>query len=312
MSYKDYYQVLGIGRDASAEELQKAYRRLAKKYHPDVSKEPDAEDRFKELGEAYEVLKDPEKRRLYDKWGQHWKAISEGRQPPPGSPGSSEFRFDFGDFDFGGAGGGGGSGGADFRSIFEQVFGGQRQSRPGHRRRPPPRGRPKDHETTLTLSVKAAYDGGPRDIQFVDAMTGEPKRLTVNVPGGVRSGQRIRLSGQAGGGGDLYLVVEIANGDLFRIEGDDVTTPLKVSPSEAVLGGTAPLTTLDGNVRVKIPPGSSTGRRIRLRGRGYPGKGGRRGDLFAEIQVVVPSEPTDEEKKLYAQLAEVSPFDPRD
>ena len=290
MSYKDYYQVLGIGRDASAEELQKAYRRLAKKYHPDVSKEPDAEDRFKELGEAYEVLKDPEKRRLYDKWGQHWKAISEGRQPPPGSPGSSEFRFDFGDFDFGGAGGGGGSGGADFRSIFEQVFGGQRQS----------------------LSVKAAYDGGPRDIQFVDAMTGEPKRLTVNVPGGVRSGQRIRLSGQAGGGGDLYLVVEIANGDLFRIEGDDVTTPLKVSPSEAVLGGTAPLTTLDGNVRVKIPPGSSTGRRIRLRGRGYPGKGGRRGDLFAEIQVVVPSEPTDEEKKLYAQLAEVSPFDPRD
>ncbi|MEC7524295.1 MAG: DnaJ C-terminal domain-containing protein [Myxococcota bacterium] len=306
MTYKDYYQVLGVGRDASAEELQKAYRRLAKKYHPDVSKEPDAEDRFKELGEAWEVLKDPEKRRLYDKWGPHWKAISEGRQPPPGGPGSSEFRFDFGDLGFGGSEGG------DFRSIFEQVFGGRGPGGPGGRRRRPGRARPKDHETTLALSVQAAYEGGPRDIQFVDSITGEPKRLTVNVPAGVRAGQRIRLSGQAGGGADLYLVVEVKSGEPFRIEGDDVTTPLRISPSEAVLGGTAPLTTLDGNVRVKIPPGSSSGRRIRLRGRGYPGKGGRRGDLYAEIQVMVPSEPTEEEKSLYARLAEVTRFDPRE
>ncbi|HJL17998.1 MAG TPA: DnaJ C-terminal domain-containing protein [Sandaracinaceae bacterium LLY-WYZ-13_1] len=304
MTYKDYYQVLGVPRDAEPKAINRAYRKLARKYHPDVSKAPDAEARFKELGEAYEVLKDPDKRRLYDKWGPHWKAISEGRQPPGGRPRSSEVRFDFGDFDFG-------QSTDDLHSVFETVFGGARP-RPGRRSRrpPPPRGR--DQETVMDLPVPFAFRGGPRDIQFRDGATGRARRLTVNVPAGVRDGQRIRLAGQASGGkGDLFLVVRLAADGRFRLEGDDVHTHLEISPSEAVLGTTAPLETLDGRVKLKVPPGSSTGRQIRLRNHGYPDKNGRRGDLYAEIRVAVPSDPSDEERALYQRLAEISRFDPR-
>jgi curved DNA-binding protein len=299
VSYKDYYKVLEVERAATGEEIQRSYRKLARKYHPDVNKEPSAEARFKEIQEAHEVLKDPDKRRLYDKYGTHWKAISEGRMPAQG-PGSAEVRVDFGPFDVG-------SNINDLRSIFEQVF--TSQPRDGRRKRPP--ARRGDQETTLELGVAAAYQGGSREIHFTDTTTGEARRISVQVPPGVRHGQRIRLSGQAAGGADLYLEVRVVADERFRLSGDDVHTTLRVSPSEAVLGGTAPLSTLDGKVKVKIPPASSTGRQIRLRDRGYPTRDGRRGDLYAEIAIVVPPEPSDDERKLYERIAELSRFDPR-
>ncbi len=301
MSYKDYYDVLGARREATQSEIQKRYRSLAKKYHPDVSKEPDAEARFKEIGEAYEVLKDEEKRSLYDKWGPHWRAISEGRQPPRGAPSSSEVNFDFGDFGFN-------SGTSDINSVFEQVFGGRGPSRRRGRR-----ARRGDQETSFDIGVADAYKGGGREIQFVEAGTGQQRRLKVTVPAGVRDGQRIRLGGQAAGGrGDLYLKVRLTSDATFRLDRDDVYVALRISPSEAALGTAAPLETLDGRVKIRVPPGSSTGRQIRLRGRGYPSKSGKRGDLFAEIQVVVPKVLSDDERRLYEQLAEVSSFDPRE
>lgn len=306
MSYKDYYEVLGVSRDASAQEIQRSYRGLAKRFHPDVSKEEDAEARFKEIGEAYEVLKDAEKRRLYDKWGPHWRAISEGRQPPPGD--SREVRIDFDDF-------GVGSNVHDMSDIFEQVFGGRgsargRRARSGRTPSSPPS---RAQETTLELGVSAAYRGGARDIQFTDSRTRERRRLSVTVPAGVRDGQRIRLGGQAHQGrGDLYLRVKLVNDERFRLNGVDVYTTLRISPTEAVLGATCPLETLDGRVSLRVPPGSSTGRHIRLKGRGYPSRDKSRGDLYAEIQVVVPRELEPEERALYEQLAEISKFDPRD
>lgn len=300
MTYRDYYKVLGVERGATADDISRSYRKLARKYHPDVSKEPDAEARFKEIQEANEVLKDPDKRRLYDKYGPQWKAISEGRQPPQG-PDPSEMHFDFGPF-------GVGSNVNDLHSIFEQVFGAQQQRAGARRRQRPPR---RDQETVLDLSVADAFRGGATDLQFTDTSTGERRRLSVNVPPGVREGQRIRLAGQGAGGADLFLKVKIVADDRFRLKGDDVYTTLRISPHEAVLGGSASLETLDGTVKVKIPPGSSTGRQIRLRERGYPTRAGGRGDLYAEVQIAVPPKPTDEERALYEQLAAVSRFDPR-
>ncbi len=300
MSYRDYYAVLGVGREATQEEIQRAYRKLARTYHPDVSKEADAEARFKEVQEAHEVLKDPDKRRLYDKYGAQWKAISEGRAQP--RPSSSEMHVDFGPF-------GVGSNVNDLRSIFEQVFAGARPP-PRRSARPKPGGRG-DQETVLDLPILDAFRGGPRDIQFTDTSTGERRKLSIQVPPGIREGQRIRLAQRGAGGADLYLTVRLLPDERFRLAGDDVFTTLKVSPSEAVLGGSAPLITLDGRVKIRIPPGSSTGRRIRLRERGYPARGGRRGDLYAEVQVMVPEAPSDEERALYERLAEVSHFDPR-
>ncbi|MGE0785495.1 MAG: DnaJ C-terminal domain-containing protein [Sandaracinaceae bacterium] len=302
MSYRDYYQILGVGRDATAEEVQKSYRSLAKRYHPDVSKEPDAEARFKEIGEAYEVLKDADKRRLYDKWGPQWRAISEGRAPPPGT--GREVRYDFGDA-------ASGSNINDLDALFEQVFGGRGTARGRRTRgRTPSSPSVRTPETVLSLGVSAAYRGGTRELSITDPATRERRRLTVNVPAGVRDGQRIRLPATMNGG-DLYLRIQVSSDERFRLVGDNVFTTLRISPSEAVLGGTAPLVTLDGKVNLKVPPGSSSGRQIRLKGRGYPASGGVRGDLFAEIAVSVPAEPTDEERDLYEQLARVSRFDPR-
>jgi curved DNA-binding protein len=298
VSYKDYYAVLGVERNASADAIQRAYRKLARKYHPDVSKEPNAEARFKTVQEAYEVLKDADKRRLYDKYGPQWKAISEGRAPPP-SPFNSEVRFDFSPFGFG-------TDIDDLRSVFEQVFGGRE---PRSAARPQRRAR-RDQETMLELPVHAAFAGGPRELTLTDP-SGAARRLSITVPPGVREGQRIRLAGQADGGGDVYLIVKVVPDPRFRLKGDDVYTTLRVSPSEAVLGAHAPLTTLDGQVKVKVPAGSSSGRHVRLRERGYPSKNGKRGDLYAEIQVVVPAHPSDEERALYQKLEEISRFDPR-
>jgi curved DNA-binding protein len=313
LEYKDYYATLGVKKDASQDEVQKAYRKLARKYHPDVNKDPKAEAKFKEIGEAYEVLKDEEKRKKYDQYGSAWKSAQQRGAPPPGWEG---MHFDFGGepggFDFGGMGGGEG-----FSSFFEMLFG---RGGPGGRtadgfgggRFGPRPGT--DSEAQLAITLEEAVHGGRREIALSDPSTGQRKNLSVRIPAGVRPGQKIRLAGQGGGGmgggpaGDLLLKIEIEPDPRFRIEGSDLYTTLPVSPWEAALGGEAVVETLDGDVRVRIPAGSSSGRKIRLRGRGLSLPGGGKGDLFAEIRVVVPEQLSERERELFEQLAEESHF----
>jgi curved DNA-binding protein len=313
VSYKDYYQVLGVPRTASQEEIQKAFRKLARKYHPDVNKDPGAEERFKDANEANEVLKDPKKRELYDKYGEAWKAISEGRQPPPGAEQGIPFDFGMNGSSFDGMGGIG--------DIFEQFFGGRARRTRG-------RGRARggagfsmpgqDQEAAIELDVESAFRGGTQTLTMRDPETGETRSVDVKVPPGVRPGQRIRLArlggpGMGGGSrGDLYLHVQVTPSERFRLgEDGSLTTTLPVGPHEAALGASVPVRTLDGELHVKVPAGSSSGRKIRLRGKGYPQAGGGRGDLIAEVMIRVPRELTAAERALYEQLARASSFDPR-
>ncbi|MFP5287353.1 MAG: DnaJ C-terminal domain-containing protein [Thermoanaerobaculia bacterium] len=328
MEYKDYYATLGVKKDASQDDIQKAYRKLARKYHPDVNKDPQAEVKFKEVGEAYEVLKDPDKRKKYDQFGANWNRV--GGSPPPGWEGVHyDFGgggFDFGDFS-GFSGGGGGTG--NFSDFFEMLFG---AGGPGGRRRTatwgpggPAGAGPGfgargggDTEAVITLSLEEAIQGGTREITLSDPNTGQRKTLSVRIPEGVRPGQKIRLSGQGspgmGGGasGDLYLKIEIAPDPRFKVEGSDIHSPVAVAPWEAALGGEAEVETPTGPVRIRIPAGSSSGRKIRLRGRGLSQSGGGKGDLYAEIRIVVPERLTDRERELYEQLAEISGFRARE
>jgi curved DNA-binding protein len=319
LDYKDYYQVLGVARGAGQEEIQKAYRKLARKFHPDVSKEANAEARFKEIAEAYEVLKDPEKRAKYDRFGQAWNARQAGGAPPPGF---EEFQFDFG------GGAPFGTGPSGFSSFFEMLFGqGAGRGRGGGRDAwaswsTEGRGgwaRPgANHEVGLQLTLEEAARGGVRELGLHDPASGETRRLKVNLPRGVRSGQSIRVPGQGGTGigsgpaGDLMLRVEIAPHPRFRLDGRDLVTTLDVSPWEAALGSEAEIRTLDGQVRVRIPAGTSSGRRIRVRGRGFPGgRNEEPGDLIAELRVVVPPTLSERERELYEQLRKASSPSPR-
>jgi curved DNA-binding protein len=313
LEYKDYYATLGVKKDASPEDIQKAYRKMARKFHPDVNKAPEAEVKFKEIGEAYEVLKDPDKRQKYDQYGSAWKRAQQTGAPPPGWEG---VHFDFGQggggFDFGG-----GVGGGDFSSFFEMLFGG---GRPGGRGRGAGFGGfgqgfgGGDTEATISLSLEEAVRGGKREIALSDPNTGQRKTLSVRIPEGVRAGQRIRLAGQGqpgmngGQAGDLYLKIEIEADPRYKVDGANLQTPVAVTPWEAALGGEAEVQTLDGPVRVKIPAGSSTGRKIRLRGKGLPQAGGEKGDLIAEIRIVVPETLSERERELFEQLAAASSF----
>ncbi|HRC84930.1 MAG TPA: DnaJ C-terminal domain-containing protein [Thermoanaerobaculia bacterium] len=310
MDYKDYYATLGVARDASQEDIQKAYRKLARKYHPDVNTAAGAEDKFKEIGEAYEVLKDPDKRGKYDQFGHAWRAAQRGGngQGSQGFEGFEGFGFDFGNLrDFANLGGAG-RGGSGFSSFFEMLFG--RGAGMGAEAHPWGEGG-NDQEATITLSLDEAASGGKRQITVTEE-SGERRALTVNIPPGVRPGGRIRLRGKGGmsrrGGarGDLYLRIEILPHPRFRLDGQDIRTSLEISPWEAVLGGQMPIETLTGRLQVRIPPGSSSGRVIRLRGQGFPQPSGERGDLLAEIKIVVPEELSDTERQLYQQLAEAS------
>ncbi|MCZ6507670.1 MAG: J domain-containing protein [Acidobacteria bacterium] len=321
MDYKDYYATLGVDRKASSADIQKAYRKLARKFHPDVNKSPEAEERFKEITEAYEVLKHSEKRVKYDQFGSAWKQAQHTGGPPPGfedifsSFGGQTGR---GGFEGGGAGG--------FSSFFEALFGGGGPARSGDWNwagtgpgaTAPGRAQAADQEASIGLSLEEAAGGGTRQITISDPISGRTRTLRVKIPAGVRAGQRIRLGGQGapaiGGGkpGDLYLRVELLPHPRFELEGNRLLTQLEVAPWEAALGGEAEVPTLTGKVRVRVPPGSSSGRKIRLRGKGFPASGGKAaGDLIAEIRVVVPAEPSDEERELYEQLADVSSFRPR-
>jgi curved DNA-binding protein len=318
VDYKDYYAVLGVSKDASQEDIQKAYRKLARKYHPDVNKDPGAEARFKEIAEAKEVLADPEKRQKYDRYGSAWRhAQQHGGAPPPGA---EDFQFDFGGggfrgFDFGDLGGGGGASG--FSSFFEMLFGGARGGAWQGARAGDWSSAGADHEARLELSLEEAARGGEREITLSDPATGESKTYRVKIPPGVRAGQRIRLSGRGGKGsgsgkaGDLYLKVELAPDPRFRLEGSDLHTRLPVAPWEAALGGEAEVATLTGPVSVRVPSGSPSGRKIRLRGKGFPTRDGGHGDLLAEIRIVVPEQLSAKERELYEELREKSPFKAR-
>jgi curved DNA-binding protein len=315
VAYRDYYEALGVPRGASNDEIRQAYRKLAREYHPDVNKDPGAADRFKEISEAYEVLRDPEKRERYDRLGANWRAGDDvsgaagfgGFRPggASGRPGRAserggafeDVRVSFGD--------GGGSFG-DFSDLFEGLFG----ARSGRGFAGARRGA--DLEAELELSLEEAAEGGHRWVALADGRSYE-----VTIPPGVRDGQRIRLAGEGrqgnGGGpvGDLLLRVRLRPHPRFRLEGDDLYTELPVSPWEAALGATVELKTLDGKAQVKVPGGSSCGRRLRLRGEGMPRPGGTRGDLYAEVRILVPKKLSRAERKAFEQLAEASKFDPR-
>lgn len=309
MEYKDYYRILGVGRDASQEEIKRAYRKLARKYHPDVSKEKDAETRFKEVSEAYEALRDPERRRAYDQLGRGWRPGEEFR-PPPGW----EVHFGTGDLGVEGFGPG------EFSEFFESLFG---TGRAGARRRTGGvRMAGADQHARIRISLEDAYHGATRTLALQLPVTGpdgrthrQTRNLKVTIPKGVTKGQRIRLAGQGqpgiGGGpnGDLYLEVDFEPHRHFRAEGRDVYMNLKIAPWEAALGATVTVPTLGGPVELKIPPGSQSGQQLRLRGRGLPGT--PPGDQYVLLQVVTPRADTPAARAFYERMRREMNFDPR-
>jgi curved DNA-binding protein len=318
---RDYYEVLGVSRDAGPDELQQAFRRLARANHPDVNRDPGAEERFKEINEAYQVLSDPELRKRYDRFGEDFRQVPEdweqrvgaaagGPRGRPGrgrretwSPGGADYG---GGFDGGGFGGG--FGGVDIEDLLGGMFGGRGRGRAG-----PVAGA--DQEAELPLTVEEAYRGGRRPVTL-NGPDG-PRTYTVTIPPGVTDGRRIRLAGEGGRGlgagpaGDLYLVVRLLPHPRFRVEGKDITVDLRLSPWEAALGATVPVATPGGGTKVTVPAGTSTGRRLRLRGEGMPDPTGRPGDLYAEVKIMVPPRLTDRERELFSELAAISTFDPR-
>ncbi|MYT20559.1 DnaJ domain-containing protein [Streptomyces sp. SID7760] len=304
---RDFYEVLGVPRTADRDEIQRAYRALARRYHPDVNKDPQAEDRFKEVNEAFSVLSDPEQRARYDRFGDDFRQIPEdweervaaGAGGGSGWPGGGP-RVRYSTSGFGGEG-------VDVEDLFGSLFGGAGRTRvPGA-----------DQEAELPLTVEEAYRGGRRTVTL--AGPGGQRRYQVDVPPGTTDGQRIRLAGEGGRGsgedapaGDLYLRVRIQPHPEFRLEGRNVHVKLPVTPWEAALGATVPVRTPSGaTAKVTVPAGSSSGRRLRLRGEGMPGPRGVNGDLYAELRIMVPPRLTDRERELMEELAAVSSFDPR-
>jgi len=302
---RDFYEVLGLRREATPDEIQRAYRRLARTYHPDINKNPEAEDRFKEISEAYDVLSDPDLRKRYDAFGHDYHRVPEDVDPETwagarsGRTGQRAGRGERVWFD---------EGGIDFEDLFDGMFGAR-----GRRRWGPIPGA--DQEVELELSLEEAYTGVHRWLT-ISALEGT-RSVEVTVPPGVTDGQRIRLVGQGGEGtggaaaGDLYLVVRIAPHPRYRVEGRDIHVELPLAPWEAALGATVAVDTPGGEAKVRVPGGTSSGRRLRLRGRGLPSPRGRNGDLYAEVRVMLPSQLTEEERHLFEQLAATSTFDPR-
>ena len=312
MEFRDYYNTLGVERNASPEEIKRAYRRLARKYHPDVSTEPEAETRFKEMKEAYEVLKDPEKRAAYDQFGEHWKS---GQQFEPPPQWDREFNFDQQGFDGMDAGG--------FSDFFESLFGQRGHAgferggfREAHRHG-------ENINAHIAISIEDAYRGATRQISLevpeVDKtgrITRKRRTLNVTIPKGIQAGQRIRLEKQGGPGvgsgtrsGDLFLQVEFEKHPVYEAHGRNVHVKLPITPAEAVLGRTVQAPTLGGPVDLKIPAGSSTGKQLRLKGRGLPGD--PPGDQYIELEIAIPKDVSPEALKLYEQLSEADSFNPR-
>jgi curved DNA-binding protein len=327
-NFRNYYEILGVPKDASSEDIKRSFRRLARKYHPDLNPgDKVAEDRFKDLGEAYEILSDSTKRSEYDQFGDYWKQKGfQGQSRSTGSASSStrttpgtRAEPDYSEF-------------ADFQDFLDQLLGkrpatsaknasssSRRVNRQDDRswfgggsnrsssttstsRRPGMR----DAEARLVVPLEKAYQGGRERIRLEDG-----RSLEVNMPAGMLSGQRIRLKGQGAGGGDLYLKIEVAEHSFFKIEGSDIFCQLPVTPSEAILGGQIEAPTLDGWVKMMIPKGVRSGQRLRLAGKGYPKDVGGRGDQLVELQIEYPKELTTAEQELYEKLRQIESFNPR-
>lgn len=312
MEFQDYYKLLGVSKSASDAELKKAYRKLARKYHPDVSKESDAEDKFKQIKEAYEVLKDPEKRKFYDQYGENWKAAQQGGYAGGGSSGF----------------GGGGFTGADpneFSDFFENMFGGgggfRYHQAGGNSRQFKSRG--EDLHSKVKISLLDAYKGAQRSIRLqVPEVTAQGlvsqklKTLNVKIPKGVTEGQQIRLSGQGGSGmaggpnGDLFLEIEFEPHPLYSLEGKDVYFRLPVSPWEAALGDKVTVPLVEGKVDLTVPAGCESGKKMRLKGKGLPAK--TPGDFYVVLDIVVPKPCTASQKAIFETMAhEFKDFNPR-
>ena len=309
MEYKDYYKIIGIGHDATQDEIKRAYRKLARKYHPDVSKEPDAEQKFKQLGEAYEVLKDPEKRAAYDQLGANWKAGQEFRPPPDWDAG---FEFRGGGYTEGDA-----SAYSDFfESLFGQGFKRSYTEQTGFH------ARGEDHHAKVLIDLEDAYSGATRSITLrvpeLDPqghLHNRERTLKVRIPKGIKQGQQIRLAGQGGpgmgkgGAGDLYLEIEFRAHPLFRVEGRDLYLDLPVAPWEAALGAQVKAPTPGGTVDLKVPAGSTSGRKLRLKGRGIPGKPA--GDIYAVLKIALPPADDEQARSFYRKMEQELAFSPR-
>ena len=309
MKFKDYYETLGVKRDATQDQIKSAYRKLARKFHPDVSKEADAAARFKEMGEAYKVLKDPESRASYDQLGANWKN-GQDFQPPPNADAG---------FEFGGRGGHAGFGdSSDFGDYFEQMFGQQT----GFKQRGRRHAQGEDHHAKVQIDLEDAYRGAERNISLrmpvVDDsghLVTKDRTLSVNIPKGIRAGQTLRLSGQGGPGvgegknGDLYLEIVFRPHPRYRVDGRDVYIDLPLAPWEAALGASVNVAIPEGSVELTIPPNSVAGRKLRLKGKGIPGK--EAGDLYVVLNIVLPPADTEQAKEAYRKLQEALPFNPR-
>jgi len=335
VKYQDYYETLGVQRDASPDAIRGAYRKLARKYHPDLNKTSEAEERFKRVGEAYEVLSDPDKRKRYDALGADWKA-GQDFTPPPGweqfftsarrrPAGNNGFSFDmfsnFGDSPFSG-----------FSDFFETLFGGgdlgTRAQGTGRRRGGTRRGPAfsgaggQDQEAEITIGLEEAYRGCTKTLTLesvspVDGAKSQSRTLELRIPPGTNDGQKLRLRGQGGRGsggaeaGDLYLRVNIAPHPLFRLQEADLEIEAPVSPWEAALGARIEVPLLEGKASLRLQPGTQSGQRLRLRGKGYPRRGGGQGDLYVRIRIEVPKDLSARERELFEALARSSSFRPR-
>jgi curved DNA-binding protein len=313
VQFRDYYETLGVQKTASEDEIRSAFRKLARKYHPDVAKDKKtAEEKFKQINEAYEVLSDPEKRKKYDQLGADWNQPG-GFQPPPGwgaqRPGGGGFRGGGGEnggveFEFGGTG---------FSDFFEAFFGGGRgrSAFGGVGGRPATTERGSDVEADIMVTLEEALHGSTRAVSLRRTGSNKVETYQVKIPRGVHEGQRIRLAGQGEAGerggesGDLFLRVRLARHPDFSVEGSDLIHEIKIAAWQAVLGAEVKVPTLEGDVRLKIPPGTRGGQRLRLRGRGLPSSAGTRGDLYVDVQIDVPKKLTESERKLWQELAKL-------
>ncbi len=318
-NFRNYYEILNVAKDASAEDIKRSYRRLARQYHPDLN--PDnkvAEEKFKDISEAYRILSDPTKRSQYDQYGDFWqqRGFQGGRK-------KSKTEVDFGEF-------------RNFNDFFDQFLTRSPEPKnyetfpnPRVEPRTAPRARPpvedpyrpnntktsytvnrppskRDAEARLTVPLEKAYSGGRERIRLEDG-----RSLEVNMPGGMVTGQKIRLRGQGINEGDLYLRIEVAPHAFFKIEGADIVCQLPITPSEAILGGAIEVPTLDGLVKMNIPGSVKSGQRLRLAKKGYPDGDGERGDQIVELQIIFPKELTDPERELYEKLRQIETFNPR-